>query len=282
MNLTYQNYHVAGYKVGNGKTPVFLCHGAGLDNAMLSWKEVMQLFGPKYTVYAFDYPGYGKSDRLPDGKAVPFYPFYINLIEEIRKQIGVEKIVIAGLSFGGSLAIGYTLAHPDRVLALIATDAWGLTAKMPWQKITWWYLQHTHLTCKMYRMLGRHRSWAKWSITSGLFGDKTKVSEELVDALVELCNAPDAGVSMEDFQRNSVTKTGTYPYYGKKLTALTMPVLFVNGDKDAGVPLKDAKAASELVKGSELYVMKGCKHWAQKERPGEYVKAVTNFLEKRI
>ena len=60
---------------------------------------------------------------------------------------------------------------------------------------------------------------------------------------------------------------------------IKVPVLFVNGSNDPGVPLRYAEKANNVVKNSKLYIMKGCKHWAQKERPEEFVNALTKYIE---
>lgn len=57
-----------------------------------------------------------------------------------------------------------------------------------------------------------------------------------------------------------------------------MPVLFINGEKDSLVKVKDLARASRRIKNGQLHIMKGCKHWSQKERPEEYVEAVDAFV----
>jgi pimeloyl-ACP methyl ester carboxylesterase len=62
------------------------------------------------------------------------------------------------------------------------------------------------------------------------------------------------------------------------LSELKMPVLLVNGEKDSSVPMKSAVAASKAICNCQLYIMKGCRHWAQKERPDEFVQLLKTFL----
>lgn len=51
-------------------------------------------------------------------------------------------------------------------------------------------------------------------------------------------------------------------------------MLLIHGSEDKTVPVKDAIA------DCQLYLMKGCKHWPQKERPDEFVRVVDEFIEK--
>ena len=58
--------NIAVYKKGAGRKNVLLLHGAGCDSTMLSWREVLNTFSDDYTVYAFDFLGYGDSDRADE------------------------------------------------------------------------------------------------------------------------------------------------------------------------------------------------------------------------
>lgn len=102
----------------------------------------------------------------------------------------------------------------------------------------------------------------------------------MVDEVFALCQIPNPEKSMQDYQRSSLTKRETIPDYTERLEELQMPVLFINGEKDPLVKVKDVAKAFRSVQNGQIYIMKGCKHWAQKERPEEYIKAVDIFITK--
>lgn len=279
LDFKYQNYNVAAYKNGSGPIKILFLHGSGLDNAMLSWKEVMEtLDEKKYTSFAIDYPGYGKSDPIIGGKAPDFYNFYNGVIEAAVDFFSLDNFVLCGLSMGGSFALNYAFAHQEKLRALVLTDPWGIAKKMPMHYISWLYLTKTDMMKTSYKWTGKSRALAKWSITYSLISDKSVVTDELVDEVWELCKADNAAVAMQDFQRNSVTKTGTVPYYSEELKTLRMPTLVINGEKDSLVNVKDAIKAANLIPNSTFHEMKGCKHWAQKERPEEFVQVIDDFI----
>ena len=69
----------------------------------------------------------------------------------------------------------------------------------------------------------------------------------------------------------------------KKLTELCIDqIIGINhgeeGEKEDAV--KYAKQAHDGIQGSEIYLMEGCKHWPQKERPDEFSKVIKSFLSK--
>ncbi|GAB2538621.1 alpha/beta fold hydrolase [Gracilibacillus alcaliphilus] len=65
-----------------------------------------------------------------------------------------------------------------------------------------------------------------------------------------------------------------------RLSEIKNPTLSVHGTDDTSVPIQYAKEAHESISKSDIYLMDGCKHWPQKERPGEFTQVITNFLWK--
>src|SRR5690606_32086359 len=71
-----------------------------------------------YRIVAFDARGSGDSDAVP-----PYtHEQWVADLDALRANFGDEKIVLAGGSYGGYVALEYTLAHPDRVTHLILRD----------------------------------------------------------------------------------------------------------------------------------------------------------------
>jgi len=98
--------------------PIYTHHGApGLG----SHAEPKRAFGPladRYRVVSFDARGSGESDAVP-----PYtHEQWVADLDALREHFGDEKIVLAGGSYGGYIALEYTLAHPDRVTHLILRD----------------------------------------------------------------------------------------------------------------------------------------------------------------
>lgn len=275
--LKYNQYNVAVYENGMGNTPIILLHGGGVDSAMLSWREVMNSMPEQYKVYAIDLLGYGKSDRPEEMEGEEFYQKHIWAVESVVEQLHLNQFVLSGLSMGGAISIGYALKNSNKVAALIPVDSWGLVSKMPIHGFYYWYV-NTSLLKVSYSLFAKYRWMVKWSLKYSLIGDKSKISKALIDEVFALCQIPNPEKSMQDYQRSSLTKLGTIPDYTERLKELQMPVLFINGEKDSLVKLKDVAKVSKSVKNGKLHIMKGCKHWPQKERPEEYVKVIDTFI----
>jgi pimeloyl-ACP methyl ester carboxylesterase len=279
------------YRCGDGARVVVLAHGAGADSALLSWGEVLPLLAARgCTVIAPDLPGYGLSDRIggigPDGRTSDgraySLSFYSGFIRSFVGRLGLRDVTLCGLSLGGGIALAAALddvrSEGSRVLrAIVPVDAWGLGERLPLHRFTCCYVR-SPLNRVMFPLSARCRPLVRWSLQSNLFGDRSKVTEALVDEVMEAMRAPDAGEPFRSFQMAEINPRGLATNLYAQMPSLSLPVLLVHGSLDSAVPLKDALAARERIAGAQLYIMEGCRHWPQKERPEEFVSAVSEFL----
>lgn len=275
IELTYQTYSIKVYhQKGETDEKLVFLHGGGLDNALMSWNEVMNFMGTQYDMYAVDLIGYGESDK-PD--IVYSIPMYVEFLHEILQMLNIEKTHLAGLSMGGGISIGFSLSYPEMVDKLILIGSVGLYERMPFHSLCRWFA-FSKWNTRSYEWLGKNKKRIRWSIESSLIGDKKKVTDELVDSIFRIIHEPDCNKAFESFQRSELGKDKMVTNLAPHLSELKMPVLLVNGENDAGVPAKSAAAASKIIPHGRLYVMKGCKHWAQKERPEEFSRVLKSFL----
>ena len=82
--------NIAAYKKGAGSRNVLLLHGAGCDSTMLSWREVFNTFSDDYSVYAFDFLGYGNSDRADDLAGDSFFDTHIECVKTVVSYYGLR------------------------------------------------------------------------------------------------------------------------------------------------------------------------------------------------
>lgn len=272
---SYGTIHL--YSTGSGPKPLVLLHGAGCDNAMLSWREVMETFPDDYTIYAPDHLGYGLSDRPSDLIGTAFYPTHIACLKEIVDYLKLDTFALVGLSMGGAIAIGFALQYPERVQYLFPVASWGLSTRFPFQRLANWYIYKTNITLYQYQWLTKLNFLAKYFIGYSLIGNRKNITPALTEEVLQACSRDGAGKSMQDFQRSSCTKTGPLPLYADELKKLKMPVIFIAGEKDPLVRLKDIKTAMRIVPNSKLYIFPKGKHWSIKEKPHAFVEIVQKY-----
>jgi pimeloyl-ACP methyl ester carboxylesterase len=289
--INVNGFGIMYYRCGNDERTIVLAHGAGADSALLSWREVMPLLAAHgYTVIAPDLPGYGSSDRIgnigsdgrtDDGRAYSL-PFYAEFILAFIKRLKLRDVALCGLSLGGGVSLAAALddsrfGEPRMLRAIVPVDAWGLADRLPWHRFTYCYVR-SPLNRVLFPLSARSRLMIRYSLQANLFGDKSKVTDALVNEVLDAMCVPDAGEPFRSFQLAEITPHGLSTNLYDQLPKLSLPVLLIHGSRDAAVPLRDALAARERIQKAQLHIMDGCRHWPQKERPQEFVSAVAEFL----
>lgn len=272
--IAVQGVNIQCFYAGNGAATIVLLHGAGVDSAMMSWAEVIRILGENYKVIAPDLPGYGGSDAIAGEYTLEFYT---ETVKGIIEAFQCPPVVLVGLSLGGGISLNMALNYPRLIHLLIPVDAWGLFPKLPYHRLTHWYTR-SKLNDNLYQWTGRYPAVVRWSLAYNLFGDKSKVTEALVEEVRNAMLEPKAGKPFISFQRSEITRTGLNTDLYSRLPEIAMPTLLIHGSKDKAVPLKDALAASKLIPDCQLHIMEGCRHWPQKERPEEFARVVRDFI----
>ncbi len=98
---------------GNGHSIVFI-HGGHLESS--SWRSQVAYFSHRYRAITYDIRGHGRSDVPEDGYSMGDC---VEDLHQLLDHLAVEQAYLAGLSMGGYVALSFTLAHPERVRALI-------------------------------------------------------------------------------------------------------------------------------------------------------------------
>lgn len=99
---------------GEGPT-VILLHGAGGNLREFTFSLTASLT-QTYRVVMFDRPGHGYSDRIATRAGIAETPIeQADILSKAATQLGIEKAVIVGHSFGGAVALAWALEHPKQV-----------------------------------------------------------------------------------------------------------------------------------------------------------------------
>jgi abhydrolase domain-containing protein 4 len=109
-------------------TPIVLIHG--FCGGIGLWAHNVKGLSSKRALYAIDLLGFGRSSRPQfSSDPVQVEQELIDSIEEWRKEMNLEKMILIGHSFGGYLSSSYSLKYSNRVEALVLADPWGFTKR---------------------------------------------------------------------------------------------------------------------------------------------------------
>ena len=116
------------YEQAGEGPPLVLLHGY-LGDGLATWRPQLNALADEFTVVAWDGPGMGASAdpasafRLAD---------YADRLADFIDALGLERPHVAGISFGGGLALELYRRHPDipRTLVLVSAYA-GWAGSLP-------------------------------------------------------------------------------------------------------------------------------------------------------
>ena len=101
---------------GSG-TPIVLLHGNGSMIQDFTLSGVVDALSHEHRVIAFDRPGFGYSSR-PSGR-IWNQEAQATLLKAALDQLGIERAVLVGHSWGTMVANAFALAYPQSVVRLV-------------------------------------------------------------------------------------------------------------------------------------------------------------------
>jgi 3-oxoadipate enol-lactonase len=232
---------------GDG-TPIIFMHGVGSDKSV--WGPQLDHFGQNRRSLAFDYPGYGESQLVPDATRDDFAAAILAAID----SLGIERAHTCGLSLGGIIAIAMHAAAPERCASLIISDSFAVHPQG--QAI------HDRSIAASHDM----RALAEARVGALMVSEELRA--EVIDTMAAI--EPEAyrlGVSAVWLADQR-----------ERAAAIRVPTLVICGDEDAITPPALSEELAALIPGSRLNIIAGASHLANLDKSAEFNRAIDGFL----
>ncbi len=259
------------YEVAGAGHTFILAHGHLLDRR--SWDDQFSVFAQRYKVIRYDQRGFGDSGLITKGES---YSARQDLYE-LMKFLGIESAYIMGVSGGGSLAIDFTLEHPEMVDALIPVTA-GVSGFWPSEEMM---KQHPDVV-RMYMSLNeafeKHDVPRAVEISLELWTDgpgrlpgqaASDVRERVREMSTRNWERPDDKVQAE------TPPIPLEPPAIGRLSEIEVPTLVILGELDGPNPLDQLVAE---IPGAKKVIMAETAHHPFMEKPAEFNQIVLDFL----
>ncbi len=271
--VTVGSWRIHTFCAGERGSAVVLLHGGGVDSARLSWELLIPALAREHRVFAPDLPGYGESDHPQMDYTTESY---IAFLERFLDALGLQRGSLAGISMGGAIALGFTLAHPERVEKLALLDSYGLQRAAAYHKLSYLFVRAPGVNALSWALM-RNRPAIRYTL-----GALLKRPGAITPALVELAyreaTRPGANRAWTAFQNSEMTWNGTRTCYLDRLGEIHTPTLILHGTKDSAVPPECARQAAARIPGARLEWIEGAGHWPQRDDPAGVERVLTAFL----
>src|SRR6185437_1724141 len=236
------------YETHGSGPAMLLSHGYGATSRM--WDGQVAALADRYRIITWDMRGHGQSGD-PADLALYSHALTVSDMAAVLDACGVESAVIGGLSLGGVMSLGFHIAHPARVRALLLCDT-GPGFRNPDARAAW-----------NERAMARATEFEEKGLDAARGGGETRLGTHR--SARGLAGA--ARGMLAQFDDSLI----------QSLPMIRMPTLVLVGSEDKNF-LGAADYMTAKIAGAQKAVIDGAGHAANLDRPEAFNQAVGDFL----
>lgn len=257
VNIYYES-HGSGF-------PLVFAYGLGGNTG--EWAGQVGAFSKHYRFVIWDPRGHGKSDSPPERDQYGLQISADDLLG-LLNHLGIEKVYLGGLSMGGVIGTLLTLAHPERVAALLIIDsasASGLPMPPAMRKMREKCIQ----LCENQGM----DAVADYCIqVNPNFKTRVAAGPEGLEGIRRMFRALNPTGYINTIR---VLMDESFP--ATRLSQITAPTLVLVGSEDPA--LEAAHLTHTSIPGSQYVVIPGAGHMSNQDRPEEFNTHILEYLQ---
>jgi pimeloyl-ACP methyl ester carboxylesterase len=247
--------------------PVVLIHGN--PGSCQDWTRLYSPIASRYCAFAFDRPGHGHSERQNHRDIT--VDVQARVLHAALAELGVERPIIVGHSWGGALALVYALEFPERLSGAVllapavyeSDDGVSFISKLPALPFV------GDLVNSLFTpLIG---SWVVRNDLTKAFAPDPIPKHYLRHVISEWTRPKKVKwYSVDDFLLN-----GSLPKFTPRYSEIHVPVAIVTGDSDLIVPAaENAHRLHQALPKSHLNILPKTGHQIPVTRPQAVVDAI--------
>jgi pimeloyl-ACP methyl ester carboxylesterase len=241
--------------------PLVLLHGFVGDSR--EWRRQIDDLSDEFTVVAWDAPGSGRSSDPPETFRLADYA---DCLAAFVDALGLARPHVAGLSFGGALALELYRRHPTIPKSLVLASAYaGWAGSLPDEIIEQRLQQTLQAADSPPDQLVR-------SMIPTMFSGSPPA--EPVEAFREIM------LEIHPAGLRAMARSLAEADLRDILPRITVPTLLLYGDEDVRAPLTVAQDLHTRIPASRLAVMPGVGHMSSVEAAERFNAEVRSFLRR--
>ncbi|MCL6592620.1 MAG: alpha/beta hydrolase [Alicyclobacillus sp.] len=241
--------------------PVILLHGVPIWAGGDCWMPNLPALAEHYHVFAPDFVGWGKGDRLPVEYS---FAYLADFVREFQDALGISPAHVIGHSMGGWVASVLAYESPQRLRSLVLVGSGGVSTRTlatmtQFQPPTLAEIQR-HMEQTVHSPWVDVQAWAKTA-------HERIQSPGVVEAYTRILAHMNNPVHRARYNTQ------------RRLPHISCPVLVVWGDHDQVNDLSLGQRIHELIPHSEMVVLPGG-HFLPSEAPDAFNQCVLDFLHR--
>ncbi len=238
---------------GSGQ-PVVLCHGLGGNHAI--WWQQVEPFAAEHRLLSWDQRGFGNSSCYGGDLGTPAAR---RDLRAVLDHLELESVDLVGQSMGGWVALGFALAHPDRVRRLVLSTTLAGAERVHVERLVAAEPARDRLNRRQHPVL------------SPTFCARTPDLAVLYNLISSFGGRPSPGHVLQGLADDR------FPV--EALADLAVPTLVLAADADELCPPTAMKPLADLVRNGEFVALPGS-HSLYYEDPAAWNAAVLAFLRR--
>ncbi len=284
--------------------PVLLLPGGPGESGRMLLRELsrVDLDAMGLRRVAVDYRGIGRSTGAPGTFRLARL---VDDLEIVREHLGVERVGLLGLSFGGFTALAYASTWPDRVAFLVVMDSAASTATAdvaagayvtahgtPAQQDAW---RRWLEASRGQRPWDEAQSCADWGVLAPLYA-AGRLGRMGLTLLGLPCRAvrrwPGLLRVVSPVERRIgyhrdigvAWHLGEYASYDvrEELHRIHAPTLVLCGERDWICPVSESRRIADAIPGAEMVVVPDAGHASTIDAPRAVTAALADFVDRRV
>jgi len=240
------------YAVSGSGPAVLLSHGYSATRRM--WDGQHRALGDRYQVISWSMRGHGQTES-PGDPSEYSAGLTIGDMAALLRHLGVQRAVIGGLSLGGYASLGFYLAHPEMVRALVICDS-GPGYRNAEARAAWNQRAHERAA----------------ELESRGLDALSERSREMREAMGEHRSAQ----GLAHAARGMLAQEGSQVIDG--IAGIQVPTLIIVGDQDQPF-LAPCEYMAKKIPGARLEVIAGAGHSSNLDQPEAFNRVLRDFLD---
>ena len=240
--------------------PVVFLHGFPLNRDM--WMPQIQGLSDRARIITVDLRGHGESDA-------PLWQYtmeqFADDVARLLDHLGLQQVVLVGLSMGGYIALTFCRRHAHRLKALVLTDTRA---------------QADTEDGRVGRFQMAQTAYRKGPVAiqdimvPKLLCPRTLQSNR---AVVEQVEAMISRMELSGLAGDLIAMAGR-PDSVPLLPSIRCPTLVLVGEQDQPTPVSDARLMADRIPGARLEIIPDAGHLPNLEQPALFNEALWQFL----